>query len=86
MTAHMTTAPTLGGVEPVGAAEAVDAPAGTGPDQRDVDALRELLDLTDGFTNDQRARYLLTCNWFVREGVSAATRAAIVDAQFWASR
>ena len=36
----------------------------TGPDQADVDALRGLLDLMADFPdNDQRARYLLTCNW-----------------------
>lgn len=34
------------------------------PDQADVDALRELLDLMENFSdNDQRARYLLTCDW-----------------------
>lgn len=34
------------------------------PDQADVDALRALLDLMGDFpSNDQRARYLLTCNW-----------------------
>jgi hypothetical protein len=34
------------------------------PDQADVDALRELLDLMVNFpSNDQRARYLLGCNW-----------------------
>jgi hypothetical protein len=33
-------------------------------DQADVDALRELLDLMVNFPdNDQRARYLLSCNW-----------------------
>jgi hypothetical protein len=43
--------------------------AGEGQDQTslaqaDVDALRELLDLMENFPdNDQRARYLLTCNW-----------------------
>lgn len=36
----------------------------TGPDQSDVDQLRELLDLMGGFSsNDQRARYLLSSNW-----------------------
>lgn len=58
-----------------------------GPDERDVRQLTELLDLLDGFTsNEQRARYLLTCNWFTREGVAVATRAAIADATFWAAR
>lgn len=57
-----------------------------GPDERDVRQLTELLDLLDGFTsNEQRARYLLTCNWFTREGVAVATRAAIADAAFWAT-
>jgi hypothetical protein len=57
------------------------------PDSRDVEALTELLDLTDSFiSNEQRARYLLTCNWFVREGVAVATRAAIKDRLFWQER
>ncbi len=34
------------------------------PNQADVDALADLLDLMTNFpSNDQRARYLLTCNW-----------------------
>jgi hypothetical protein len=34
------------------------------PDQADVDALRELLDLMESFSdNDQRARYLLSSDW-----------------------
>ena len=57
----------------------------SGPDPRDVCALTELLDLLEGFSsNEQKARYLLTCNWFTREGVAVATRAAISDAMFWA--
>ena len=36
----------------------------TGPDQGDVDQLRELLDLMVDFpSNDQRARFLLSSNW-----------------------
>lgn len=36
----------------------------TGPNQSEVDKLRELLDLMDGFSdNDQRARFLLSSNW-----------------------
>jgi cytochrome c-type biogenesis protein CcmH/NrfG len=36
------------------------------PDQADVDALRDLLDMMVNFRdNDQRARYLLGCNWMV---------------------
>lgn len=39
------------------------------PLQTDVDALRHLLDITDRFdSNDQRARYLLTSNWFRGRG------------------
>jgi hypothetical protein len=45
------------------------------PEQVDVDALRELLDLLDGFRdNDQRARYLLSCNWMRDRGAVAAAR------------
>jgi hypothetical protein len=34
------------------------------PDQRDVDELRDLLDLMRNFPdNDQRARFLLSSNW-----------------------
>lgn len=34
------------------------------PDPADVDDLRDLLDLMADFpSNDQRARFLLTCNW-----------------------
>lgn len=47
----------------------------SGPDQADVDALRELLDLLEGFRdNDQRARYLLSCNWMRDRGAVAAAR------------
>lgn len=57
----------------------------TGPDERDVKALTELLDLLypDVTENESKARYLLTSNWFAREGVAVATRAAISDAAFW---
>lgn len=42
------------------------------PYQPDVDGLRELLDLLDGFSsNDQRARYILTSNWFRDHGAEA---------------
>jgi hypothetical protein len=47
-----------------------------GPDQADVDGLRELLDLVDGFnSNDQKARYILTSNWFRDHGAAAGLRA-----------
>lgn len=43
------------------------------PAQRDVDALRELLDLLEHAPdNDQRARYLLTCNWMRDRGAAAS--------------
>ena len=47
---------------------AIPEPAGSvewrQPDQADVDAIRELLDLMVNFSsNDQRARFLLSCNW-----------------------
>ena len=43
------------------------------PRQEHVDGLRELLDLLDGFSsNDQRARYILTSNWFRDHGTAAA--------------
>lgn len=72
----------------------------TGPDEGDVKALTELLDLlypdagwhqgeestAPMSKNESAARYLLTSNWFVREGVDVATRAAASDAAFWASR
>lgn len=46
-----------------------------GPEQADVDALRGLLDLLGDFSgNDQRARYLLTCNWMRDRGAAAAAR------------
>ena len=35
-----------------------------GPALADVEALTDLLDLMENFpSNEQRARYLLTCNW-----------------------
>ena len=56
-----------------------------GPDTRDVAALTGLLDLMADFpSNEQRARYLLSCDWFTREGVAVATRAAIKHAAFMA--
>jgi hypothetical protein len=43
-----------------------------GPRQCDVDGLRELLDLVESFSsNDQRARYILTSNWFRDHGAEA---------------
>lgn len=46
-----------------------------GPDQCDVDALRDLLDLMRDFSdNDQRARYLLSSNWLRDRGAAAAAR------------
>lgn len=51
-----------------------------GPDQSDVDAVRELLDLMADFSsNDQRARYLLTCNWMLERGHAAAERLRFDD-------
>ena len=47
-----------------------------GPHQADVDALRQLLDLAESFSsNDQRARYILTSDWFRDHGASAGMRA-----------
>ncbi|WP_158305621.1 MULTISPECIES: hypothetical protein [unclassified Nocardioides] len=47
----------------------------TGPNQTDVDALRELLDLMADFRdNDQRARYLLSSNWLRDRGAIASAR------------
>lgn len=44
-----------------------------GPDLGDVVAVRDLLDLMDGFTdNDQRARFLLSSNWMRDRGAAAA--------------
>lgn len=42
------------------------------PRQEHVDGLRELLELTEGFGADQRARYILTSNWFRDHGTAAA--------------
>ena len=43
------------------------------PRQEHVDGLRELLELTEGFSSaDQRARYILTSNWFRDHGPAAA--------------
>lgn len=45
------------------------------PEQADVDALRDLLDLMENFpSNDQRARYLLSCDWMRDRGAQAAAR------------
>ena len=44
-----------------------------GPHPTDVAALTELLDLMVDFpSNEQRARYLLTCNWMRDRGAAAA--------------
>lgn len=48
---------------------------GRGPEQTDVDAVRDLLDLMATFRdNDQRARYLLTSDWMRDRGAAAAAR------------
>jgi len=53
----------------------------TMPYQEDVDALRDLLDLLENFSsNDQRARYLLSCNWMRDRGAAAAERIKLDDA------
>jgi hypothetical protein len=53
-------------------------PSCPGPNQDDVDAVRELLDLMAGFAdNDQRARYLLTSNWMRDRGAAASNRLLI---------
>jgi len=45
-----------------------DTPA-TVPEQSDVDALRDLLDLMEKFeSNDERARYLLSSEWMRDRG------------------
>ena len=56
-------------------ADSAPAPDRWSPDQSDVDALRDLLDLMSDFSdNDQRARYLLSCNWMRDRGAAAAAR------------
>ncbi|MFA6298790.1 MAG: hypothetical protein WC642_06470 [Nocardioides sp.] len=62
-----------------------NADQGSGPDQTDVDALRDLLDLMETFSdNDQRARYLLSSNWLRDRGAAASVRvhASLSAAQF----
>ncbi|WGY04335.1 hypothetical protein QI633_11315 [Nocardioides sp. QY071] len=45
------------------------------PDQTDVDAVRQLLDLLECYSsNDQRARYLLSSNWMRDRGAFAGAR------------
>jgi hypothetical protein len=45
----------------------------TGPEDQDIDALTALLDLmTDFPSNEQRARFLLCCNWMRERGAAAA--------------
>jgi cytochrome c-type biogenesis protein CcmH/NrfG len=52
--------------------------SGPGPDQRDVDAVRQLLDDMDALDdNDQRARYLLSSDWMRTRGAAASNRLAI---------
>lgn len=47
-----------------------------GPDPADVEAVTYLLDLMANFpSNEQRARYLLSCNWMRDRGCAAAERA-----------
>lgn len=46
------------------------------PEPGDVATLTELLDLlTDFPSNEQRARFLLTCNWMRDRGAAAAANA-----------
>jgi len=46
------------------------------PNPKHVRQLRDLLDLLEDFpSNDQRARYLLTCNFMVDQGHAAAENA-----------
>lgn len=59
------------------------------PEPRDVAALTQLLDLMENFgSNEQRARYLLSCNWMrdrdlamVALGRKFAAHAATVQAR-----
>jgi hypothetical protein len=49
---------------PVFEAQVAALRAETGPDERDVAELTYLLDIMGNFSsNEQRARYLLSCNW-----------------------
>lgn len=49
----------------------------SGPDPRDVEALTDLLDLMSFFpSNEQRARYLLSCNWMRERGAAVAAQSA----------
>lgn len=58
-----------------------ESPPLAGPDPADVAALTELLDLFDGFSsNEQRARYLLTCNGMRDRGAAAANLISTEDA------
>lgn len=61
----------------ISTAEPTGHQGGPGPDPADVDALRDLLDLTAGFRdNDQRARYLLSCDWMQDRAARPASVAA----------
>ncbi|MDQ6526864.1 hypothetical protein RB608_24810 [Nocardioides sp. LHD-245] len=53
------------------------------PEQRDVDELRRLLDLLESYTsNDQKARYLLTCNWLRNRLARRQSDAELMDALY----
>lgn len=61
---------------PADVVEAVVSEDGRGPEQADVDALRDLFDLMADFPdNDQRARYLLSSNWMRDRGDIASRHA-----------
>lgn len=56
-----------------------------GPDPADVRKLTELLDLLEGFIgNEQRARYLLSCNW-MRDRDALVTARAYAEMAGWAA-
>ncbi len=49
----------------------------THPDPIDVAALTDLLDMLEHApSNEQRARYLLSCNWMIERGATASANAA----------
>lgn len=50
-------------------------PSTPGPNQADVDVVRDLLDAMENYSdNDQRARYLLTSDWMRDRGAAASAR------------
>ncbi|WP_181641448.1 hypothetical protein, partial [Nocardioides massiliensis] len=62
-------------------AQVLDGQDTSAPEQSDVDAVRELLDLMETFSdNDQRARYLLTSNWLRDRGAIAGARLQATEA------